>query len=43
MSAPAARRGEPEEVANVVLLLSSDETRFSTGAEFIIDGGLSCQ
>lgn len=43
MSAPAARRGEPEEVANVVLLLASDETRFSTGAEFIVDGGLTCK
>jgi 3alpha(or 20beta)-hydroxysteroid dehydrogenase len=40
---PAARVGEPDEVANVVLMLASDETRFSTGAEFVIDGGLSCQ
>lgn len=40
---PAARIGEPEEVANLVLLLASDEARFSTGAEFVIDGGMSCQ
>jgi 3alpha(or 20beta)-hydroxysteroid dehydrogenase len=40
---PAARVGEPDEVANVVLMLASDESRFSTGAEFVIDGGLSCQ
>lgn len=40
---PAARWGEPDEVANVVLLLASDESRFSTGAEFVVDGGISCQ
>lgn len=40
---PAARWGEPHEVANVVLLLASDESRFSTGAEFVVDGGISCQ
>jgi 3alpha(or 20beta)-hydroxysteroid dehydrogenase len=40
---PAARAGEPNEVANVMLMLASDESRFSTGAEFVIDGGISCQ
>ena len=40
---PAARAGEPDEVANVMLLLASDESRFSTGAEFVVDGGLICQ
>lgn len=40
---PAARIGEPEEVSNVVLLLASDESRFSTGAEFVVDGGVTCQ
>ena len=42
-SAPAARRGEAEEVSAVVILLASDETRFSTGAEFVVDGGFICQ
>ena len=41
--APAVRPGEPEEVANVILMLASDESRFSTGAEFVIDGGMICQ
>lgn len=41
--APAKRHGEPEEIANIVLLLASDEVRFSTGAEYVIDGGLLCQ
>jgi 3alpha(or 20beta)-hydroxysteroid dehydrogenase len=40
---PAKRIGEPDEVANVVLMLASDESRFSTGAEFVVDGGFSCQ
>lgn len=39
---PAGRIGEPEEVANVMLMLASDESRFTTGAEFVVDGGLSC-
>jgi 3alpha(or 20beta)-hydroxysteroid dehydrogenase len=33
------RVGEPEEVANLVVFLASDESPFATGAEFIIDGG----
>lgn len=33
------RIGEPEEVANLVVYLASDESSFSTGSEFIVDGG----
>ena len=33
------RVGEPEEVANLIVFLASDESPFCTGAEFIIDGG----
>jgi len=40
---PAGRLGEPDEIANVMLLLASDESRFATGAEFAIDGGATCQ
>lgn len=38
-----SRLGEPDEIASVVLMLASDEARFATGAEFVIDGGASCQ
>jgi len=31
--------GEPEDVAWLVVFLASDEARFVTGAEFVIDGG----
>ena len=40
---PLGRAGEPDEVASIVLWLASDESRFSTGAEFVVDGGVSCQ
>lgn len=40
---PLGRAGEPDEVASIVLWLASDESSFSTGAEFVVDGGMSCQ
>ncbi|WP_183096003.1 glucose 1-dehydrogenase [Nocardioides stalactiti] len=36
---PLGRAGQPEEVAAFVLFLASDESSFSTGAEFVVDGG----
>ena len=39
---PAGRFGNPEEIAQMVLLLASDEMKFATGAEFVIDGGMTC-
>lgn len=38
---PLGRLGRPEEVANMILFLLSDESSFSTGSEFICDGGLT--
>jgi 3alpha(or 20beta)-hydroxysteroid dehydrogenase len=36
---PLGRGGEPEEVADLMVFLMSDESRFITGAEIPIDGG----
>lgn len=33
------RAGRPEEVADLVVYLASDESSYSTGSEFIVDGG----
>jgi NAD(P)-dependent dehydrogenase (short-subunit alcohol dehydrogenase family) len=40
---PMGRIGEPEEIAYGVLYLASDESSFMTGAELVLDGGLSAQ
>jgi len=40
---PIGRLGEPEEVANAVLFLASDDASFITGAAFSVDGGYTCQ
>ena len=37
--APLGRIGQPEEVARLALFLASDESAYSTGSEFIVDGG----
>jgi 3(or 17)beta-hydroxysteroid dehydrogenase len=37
---PADSLGIPRDIANMVLYLASDESRFVTGAEFLIDNGL---
>jgi 3alpha(or 20beta)-hydroxysteroid dehydrogenase len=37
---PLGRPGQPEEVATFIVFLASDESRYSTGAEFVMDGGL---
>ena len=36
---PIGRFGEPEDIAYGVLYLASDESKFITGAELVIDGG----
>jgi len=36
---PMGRLGRPEEIASFVVLLSSDDSAFVTGSEFVLDGG----
>jgi NAD(P)-dependent dehydrogenase (short-subunit alcohol dehydrogenase family) len=38
---PVGRFAEPEEMANAVLFLASDESSFITASTFLVDGGIS--
>ena len=40
---PAGRVAAPEEVARLVLFLASDDSAYSTGSEFVVDGGMTAQ
>lgn len=40
---PLGRHGEPLDIANCILYLASDESNYVTGAEFVIDAGMTAQ
>jgi len=35
--------GQPRDIASMILFLASDDSRLITGAEFVVDGGLTAQ
>jgi glucose 1-dehydrogenase len=37
---PLGRPGHPQEIANVALLMCSDDGSYITGSSFFVDGGL---
>jgi acetoacetyl-CoA reductase len=37
---PVKRLGRPEEIASIVAWIASEESGFSTGADFSLNGGL---
>jgi 2-keto-3-deoxy-L-fuconate dehydrogenase len=38
---PMGRIGTPEEIAEIAVLLASNEAGFMTGSNIVIDGGMS--
>jgi len=40
---PLGRVGVPDDIANCILYLASDEANYVTGAEFTVDAGMTCQ
>jgi NAD(P)-dependent dehydrogenase (short-subunit alcohol dehydrogenase family) len=40
---PLGRLGKPEDIANAILYLASDESSFVTGSELVVDGGYTAK
>ena len=40
---PLGHLGEPDDIAYAVLYLASDESKFATGSELVVDGGYTAQ
>ncbi|MHA6250430.1 glucose 1-dehydrogenase [Oceanobacillus sp. CAU 1775] len=40
---PAGRMAKPQDISDLVLFLASDDSKYSTGSEFIVDGGITAQ
>ena len=38
---PLGRPGEPLDIANCILYLASDEANYVTGAEYVVDAGMT--
>ena len=40
---PIGRLGQPEDIANGIIFLASDDSGFMTGAGLVVDGGVTAQ
>lgn len=40
---PMKRMGEPEDIAAMIAFLAADDSKYITGAEFVVDGGVVAQ
>jgi NAD(P)-dependent dehydrogenase (short-subunit alcohol dehydrogenase family) len=40
---PLKTMGEPLDIANGCLFLASEESKYMTGSELVIDGGYTCR
>ena len=40
-ASPMGRLGDVEDIASAILYLASDDTKFTTGSEIVVDGGLT--
>ena len=40
-ASPMGRLGDAEDIASAILYLASDDTKFTTGSEIVVDGGLT--
>ena len=40
---PTGKMGEGWDVAHAALFLDSDEAKYITGAELVVDGGITCK
>ena len=38
---PLGRAGQANDVAGIMVYLASDDSAFATGAEFVVDGGMT--
>jgi NAD(P)-dependent dehydrogenase (short-subunit alcohol dehydrogenase family) len=41
LGVPSGQLGQPQDIANGVLFLASDDSSYITGTELVIDGGIS--